>query len=245
MKHAMILAGFAGFLLSVLVPVRADENTVVVELFTSQGCVACPPADRVMAEIAQVENVVALSWAVDYWDYLGWEDTFGKASHTERQELYNDRLGVRGVYTPQVVINGKREVVGSKGEAIRNTIHQLRSQTSMPVDAEIVGDWDNLDLLLSDYETDKPLTIRMIWFDASRTVDISYGDNQGRTLHYTNIVRGSEVIDLWDGEGGRRDLDLSKVLASGSNCIAILVQEGDGGKIVGASKIILSQDSPR
>ena len=242
MKQLFIISALMAIIIA---PAAADDQTVVLELFTSQGCVACPPADKILAVLAQDENVVALSWAVDYWDYLGWRDTFGSPENTKRQVDYNTRLGVRGVFTPQVIINGSDQTVGSRAEEIRDLIRTRREAGGLPVNVAVEGDWEELRYSIeqaSDQmsEQSKPLVIRLVWYDADQIVKIGFGDNGGRELHYTNVVRGTKIIGEWNGEDMSGVIDLADMLAMGVNCVAIILQDGETGPILGAAKIVLA-----
>ena len=242
MKKLFIISALMAIIIA---PAAADDQTVVLELFTSQGCVACPPADKILAVLAQDENVVALSWAVDYWDYLGWRDTFGSPENTKLQEDYNTRLGVRGVFTPQVIINGSDQTVGSRAEEIRDLIRTRREAGGLPVNVAVEGDWEELRYSIeqaSDQmsEQSKPLVIRLVWYDADQIVKIGFGDNGGSELHYTNVVRGTKIIGEWNGEDMSGVIDLADMLAMGVNCVAIILQDGETGPILGAAKIVLA-----
>ncbi len=242
MKKLFIISALMAIIIA---PAAADDQTVVLELFTSQGCVACPPADKVLAVLAQQDNVVALSWAVDYWDYLGWRDTFGSAENTKRQEDYNTRLGVRGVFTPQVIINGNAQTVGSRAEEIRNLIRTRREAGGLPVNVSVEGDWEELRYSIEQVsdqmsEQSKSLVIRLVWYDAEQIVKIGYGDNGGRELHYTNVVRGTRIIGEWSGEQISGIIDLADMIAVGADCVAIILQDGETGPILGAAKIVLA-----
>lgn len=221
-------------------PANAGQDIVVIELFTSQGCVACPPADKVMLKLANEEGVVALSWPVDYWDYLGWKDTFATAANTARQAGYNDAMGKNGVYTPQVVINGRVQAVGSRENEIRALIEEQKAHGTLKLDVTLDGDRGNLVIDVSAGLTDADTSIWLILYDDQQVVDIQYGDNRGRLLRYANIVRDAKFVGPWTGKQMRIPIDMEKVAEVGADCIAVLVQEGNSGPILGATKIRLS-----
>src|SRR5512132_3005274 len=123
-------------------PARA-ETRGVIELFTSQGCSSCPPADKLAGELARDPSLIVLSLPVDYWDYLGWKDTLALPGHTNRQRAYSKARGDREVYTPQVVVNGTRHVLGSDQRAIENAVAETRSQAgtlSLPVSLSVADE---------------------------------------------------------------------------------------------------------
>lgn len=222
------------------VPASAGEDMVVVELFTSQGCMACPPADKIMAKIAREEGVVGLSWPVDYWDYLGWKDTFASPAYTARQAAYNQAVGRNGVYTPQVIINGRAQAVGSREEEIRTLIRSLKAQGSLKIEVTLDGDRENLTIDIGEGLDGASASVWLVMYDAEQIVDIQYGDNRGRSLSYANIVRGTQSLGSWNGERMRLAIDMARVAEVGADCIAVLVQQGEAGPIIGAAKLILS-----
>lgn len=240
-----ILYSFAVFLALASAPASADDDIVVVELFTSQGCMACPPADKIMAKIAGEEGVIALSWPVDYWDYLGWKDTFASAANTARQAAYNQSVGRNGVYTPQIIVNGRRQVVGSREGEIRALIQTLKSQGDIEVDVKLKGDREKLTIDISggnsgEITEGSSVSIWLVMYDSEQVVDIKYGDNRGRSLSYAHIVRGSQSLGSWNGGQMRLPIDMARVAEVGADCIAVLIQEGGAGPILGAAKLRLS-----
>ena len=247
MKHVFyrslvfsVLAAGLGIFTLAANPANAGEDIVVIELFTSQGCVACPPADKVMLKLAKEEGVVALSWPVDYWDYLGWKDTFATTANTARQAGYNDAMGKNGVYTPQMIINGRVQAVGSRENEIRALIEEQKANGKLKLDVALDGDRENLVINVSAGLTDADTSIWLILYDDEQVVDIQYGDNRGRLLRYANIVRDAQSVGPWTGNRMRIPIDMKKVAEVGANCIAVLVQEGIAGPILGATKITLS-----
>src|SRR5256885_10189363 len=123
--------------------VASAEPRAVIELFTSQGCSSCPPADKLAGELARDPSLVVMSLPIDYWDYLGWKDTVALPGHTNRQRAYSKSRGDREVYTPQVVVNGIKHVLGSDKQAIENAVAQTRKQAgtlSVPVALSVADD---------------------------------------------------------------------------------------------------------
>lgn len=213
---------------------------VVVELFTSQGCMACPPADKVLAELKHDENIVALSWPVDYWDYLGWRDTFATPENSKRQAKYNWAMGRKGVYTPQMVFNGHKQVVGSRIDEVRAMVEKLRGADAMPVEVSLDGSLSNLSVRLQGVAPAAETTVWLVMFDDEQVVEIHYGENRGRDLHYANIVRGTSSMGVYAGGDVTIPIDMAKVKELGVDCIAVIVQSGRSGPILGAVKTTLA-----
>ena len=221
----------------VALPAQADQPPVVVELFTSQGCIACPPADVVLNELAEDDNILALSWAVDYWDYLGWKDTFGSAKNTVRQENYNREFGQKGVYTPQMIINGRHQVIGSRKEDVLALVERARAEKNL-ARVTLSGDRTHLEVLIAGEAPKGQAVVRVIWYKSEEIVYIRNGDNRGKSLRYSNVVRGSIIMGRWDGNKVSLPIDLGPIIASGADCVAIIVQNGEFGPILGAAKLV-------
>ncbi len=228
-----------------LTPVSAQESDrlTVVELFTSQGCSSCPPADAALKSMRNRPNILTLSWAVDYWDRLGWEDTYASPSNTKRQVAYNRRFGRGGVYTPQMVFDGTFQAIGSKNSSIRDAIKQSRSADRIDVKPTLTPAGDNIQLSLpSTPGLPDMLSIRVVWYLSDAEVEIGHGENEGRVLHYTNVVRASEMIMDWDGSEKTVSLKVADGLSVGADHVAVLLQEGYlHGKIIGAASIPLTE----
>lgn len=221
----------------------ADRITGVVELFTSQGCSSCPPADALIEQLAQQRGLAVLSLPVDYWDRLGWKDTYGSPAHSTRQRAYASFRGDRSVYTPQVVVNGIRHMNGADREAIETSLDQLRSSLSVAID---LTRSNGLFLVSAgaapagSTATSGVLVLMTYW--ARREVAIGRGENAKRRVAYTNIVRRIEVVGDWKGEAlafERPSTDLDA--ADGA---VVLLQTGTvdaPGPIIGAGQISFSR----
>ncbi|WP_428382586.1 DUF1223 domain-containing protein [Nevskia ramosa] len=185
----------------------ATARPVLVELFTSQGCSSCPPADAVLRELAGRSDVLALGFHVDYWDYLGWADPFASPQFTARQQGYARRQGWQ-VYTPQLVIDGDTALVGSRRGAAEDGIDSARkAQRSVP--AQIVRDGAGLRLTVGKTEADDAAgEVWLLSFDAERSTDIARGENGGRRIVYPNVVRSLRKLGDWRNE----PLDLRETL---------------------------------
>jgi hypothetical protein len=205
----------------------ADQRSpVVIELFTSQGCSSCPPANANLITLSQRADVLALSFAVTYWDRLGWKDTFGKPEFTERQIVYEPALEQFGPYTPQMVVNGRTTAVGNRLDEVEALI---ASAEPLPGPALDLGT-----AMISIAAGSAPGTGADIWrviYDP-RTIDvpIGSGENTGRTLAHTHVVHALENLGNWTG--GALDLPLDP--APNGLKTAILVQAKNGGPILAA-----------
>lgn len=221
-------------------PARAGDSPIVVELFTSQGCSSCPPADAYMRELANRDGVIALSFNVDYWNYLGWEDTLASPAHTERQRAYARRLGLSGVYTPQIVVNGAAEGVGSKRDKIEREIAGART-TPLPVAVSFTDKGDTLTLDAgAGRSPGQPVTLWLIRFTKEETVEIGRGENRGRTMVYAHAVRELTPVGMWSGKAMSLTLPKGDLLAGGFDGCVALLQAGKGGPILGAAQMAMN-----
>jgi hypothetical protein len=214
----------------------------VVELFTSQGCSTCRSADEYMAELADRDDVVALSLHVDYWDYLGWKDTFGSPEHSERQSAYGAGSGDRKVYTPQIVVNGTAKFVGGDRPAIEAAI----GDGALPVPVALAYENDKLEIRVGPNIRPAPwrTTIRLVLYTSTASVGIQKGENSGSTITYRNIVREIRPIGMWDGPLVAISLPADEILTEGADGCAVLVQEEGQtgpGAIVGAARLPANQ----
>jgi hypothetical protein len=221
-------------------PVRAeaaDEAApVVVELFTSQGCSSCPPADALLGELAQRRDVIALAFHVDYWDYIGWKDPFASPDFTKRQRTYAGALGLRNVYTPQMVIDGGVDVVGSHRSRVEDLIRQASFVPKLSIGLERADGKHRL--ILPEARLERPAIIWLAIYDREERTAVRRGENAGRELSEYNIVRALRKVGSWDGRGQSLELDLSDATADGMGG-AILIQSADQGPIVGALDILI------
>ena len=175
------------------------QTPVVIELYTSQGCSSCPPADALLAELAKHEGVIALALHVDYWDYLGWKDDFGQPSNTARQRAYAKAAHSRTIYTPEMVVQGDVRVKGHDAERILKEIAR-RQALPPPVVLDVTRDGE--DVAIHVAPTAGPIgaaVIQLVNFIPSAGVSIEGGENAGETVTYTNIVTQWTTIARWDG----------------------------------------------
>ena len=215
---------------------RVQKSPSVVELFTSQGCSSCPPADRAMAALAARDDLVALSYNVDYWDYLGWRDTLAKPEFSQRQRRYARVRGDGQVYTPQMVVNGRRHIVGGDRPALTRTLRATRS--ALISDLQIQAQKRNkvARITLSGVPGwSGRATVWVVGVTPKVTTKIKRGENRGRKITYHNVVRSMMPIGTWTGDAMTLQIDPAMIMKTGATACAILVQDGDGGPIIAAA----------
>ena len=194
MRHLRVALGLIGLLAT---QAAAQENAVVVELYTSQGCSSCPPADDILRALAPRDDVIALALHVDYWDYLGWVDLFGKAEHTARQQAYARVAEAKMIYTPQMIISGGERVVGSDAVAVAAAIRAqegvvptvrlsvLRQDGRIVIRAEAVP------------PSDRTFRVQLVRYRPQENVQIERGENAGHSITYHNIVTSWQALGDW------------------------------------------------
>jgi hypothetical protein len=216
--------------------VAQDKPRAVIELFTSQGCSSCPPADKLMNELAKDPSLIVITLPVDYWDYLGWKDTLAHASFTHRQKAYSAQRGDRQVYTPQAVINGAVHAVGSERAAIDKAITGTR-QKALTLGLTI-------EKTEGGYRAQLPATpgatgnVWLIPTVRERSVQIGRGENTGRSITYANVARGVTRLTAWNGDGQSIEI-ASSALPAETEGFVVLVQGGTDkkpGMIMGAAQ---------
>ena len=207
---------------------------VVVELFTSQGCSSCPPADRYLGELAKRDGIVALAFHVDYWDYIGWRDRFAIPEGTERQRAYAQVFRNRFVYTPQIVVDGIKDASGVDRAAVEALIAEREhAGPKLAVTVEPRGG-DDYDIRIPAGDFDGSATVWLAIFDRRYTTEVSRGENSGRTLDNYNVVRELRRIGTWTGEAQTIRIPLRPRAQGGC---AILVQ-ADKRHLVGQGPIL-------
>jgi hypothetical protein len=232
LRPRLLLASLAALVLggaSAHAQTPALQPRAVVELFTSQGCSSCPPADALFVELAKDPTVIALTMPVTYWDYLGWKDTLGHDAFTKRQKLYAKSRGDGQVYTPQAVINGGAHLVGSDKAGIDKS---LRKQGAFSARVSLSEEGGMVRVALSPVDSAGSgagsvwllPTTRMI------TVPIGRGENQGKTISYANVVRGMVKVGDWDGKAATLTTPLASARAVDSDGYVVLVQSEQPGR---------------
>jgi hypothetical protein len=263
-----LLAWLGGALLAapaaaqVSLPGSAFERQVVLELFTAQGCSACPPADAMLAQLAMREDVIALALHVDYWDYIGWADTFALPEHTERQKRYARRKGYSTIYTPQVIVNGEDVIEGFRVMQVMNAIDLHRGRPAqivldlarttsgaLEIRAHRSEDAREGAALASRAErgqggstfaasaqagdANDRLALHLIRYTPREAVEIEAGENAGRHAEYHNIVTSWQTIATWDMGS---PLEMS-VQVEGSDPLVVVIQERGQGEIIAAARL--------
>jgi hypothetical protein len=218
-----------------------DKAPVVVELFTSEGCSSCPPADALLGELARRPSVVPLAFHVDYWDYIGWKDPYASPAFTQRQHDYVAALGLHMPYTPQMVVDGRTDVVGSEQGDVEAAIGKAAAQPKLAISIEKDGTSYRAVIPASDTAPPGgPATVWLALFDSQRETRVARGENGGRTLKEYNIVRAWRQIGSWDGHA--LSLPLSMPANANPGSCAIIVQSGRVGPILGAALMKLDEN---
>lgn len=223
----------------------AERPLTVVELFTSQGCSSCPPADAFLGELAGRDDVLALSFHVDYWDYIGWKDPFASADHTRRQRDYSRTLGLRYVFTPQMVIQGAAYATGSDRPAVIDRIEKNRALARIPVELR-QGDDGGVRLFIADTtakggEAADEAAVWLVVFDREHLTPIKRGENKGRKLRDYNVVRQLSRIATWRGRALDMAVTVPDMVPGGGRACAVLVQSQRTGRILGAAALGLDR----
>jgi hypothetical protein len=208
------------------------EPRAVVELFTSQGCSSCPAADHLLGKLAHDPSVIALSLAIDYWDYIGWKDTLAIPGHTNRQKAYSKMRGDRGIYTPQVVVNGATQALGSDATDIERAIGQShRNTTVLSVPLSItVADGRVTVNAKAGKTPDEHAELWLCPISSTVPVAIGRGENNGRTVTYHNAVRRWIKLGEWNGTPATWSIPLKDVQTAGVDGVAALMQAGSAGR---------------
>ena len=252
-----VLAAFAAAMASAV----AGEP-VVVELYTSQGCSSCPPADALMGKLVQRKDVIGMSLPITYWDMLGWKDTLASEANTRRQKAYAAAMGHGGVYTPQIIVDGTKDIVGSRIEAVDEAIADAAEAEADAAEAEQdarevevnFGTKPHLDWSVPVLLTQMPQKVRIdigrapaiagkpkldatVWLfrlRSSTTVKIGAGENGGRTMTYKNVV--SDIKDMGRWKGAPLSIDLPRTdKTPPHDSIVVMVQQGGYGRVLGAA----------
>ena len=218
----------------------ATRPAVVVELFTSQGCSSCPPADALLGELAGRPDVIALSLHVDYWDYIGWKDPFGSPMNTARQRRYVEELGLRYVYTPQMIIDGRINAVGSRRDEVLDAIERAGRERA-GFDIRFVESGGGKVVIPAGHAPENGATVWLAVYDRSHETEIKRGENAGRKLRNTNVVRSLERLGTWMGERLEIPLDLAGAAARGRDGCAVIVQQGRNGPVLAAAAMNLER----
>ncbi len=216
--------------------VAKDQTVVVVELFTSQGCSSCPPADELLTEMAKHDTLLPLAYHVDYWDYIGWKDTFARPAFTERQEGYRRAARARYKYTPQVVVGGVTHAAGNRPMDVFDALDKHRTLAGQ-VMLTVVNGTEVRAQSVTHKSAPAPMVALLVKFKPMEVVKITRGENAGHAITYSNIVTKLTAIGSWDGTG-----EFSVTLPDlGSDAAAIMLQsmtaEGYPGPVQAALRL--------
>ncbi len=227
-KHLLLAALAAASLAAPAAHAADAEHPTVIELFQSQGCSSCPPANANVNALSQRADVLALSFAVTYWDGLGWKDVFAKPQYTDRQWDYARALGHAQVWTPQVIVNGRADITGTRAAPLNALIAANDRGNAGPV-VDIAG--GNVTISGS---TAKPVDVWLVRYEP-RAIEVSIkaGENGGKTLPHRNIVRELVKVGRWSGGNARFALPAAKLPGLAT---AAFVQAGTGGPIIAAAR---------
>jgi hypothetical protein len=226
-------------------PNRPAASTVqtraVLELFTSQGCSSCPAADTVLEHYTKQPGILALSFAVDYWDYLGWKDTLANQKFTHRQKYYAKMRGDGQVYTPQVIINGLAHTNGADRRSIERAVADTeKARAARWVPVSMVRNNGQVTInagALPDAKSssEKAATLWLVTFARRVEVAVKRGENAGKSLAYVNVVREMTAVGMWHGEALSVQLDGAAITQPGADGFAVILQAGQAGPIIGAA----------
>ncbi len=231
----------AGLLIASCGLANAGEPRALLELFTSQGCSSCPPADKLLGEFASDPSLVALSVPIDYWDYLGWKDTLAIPGHSARQRAYARVRGDRQVYTPQIVVNGSTHVLGSDRAAVERAITLTDRNTaimSVPVLLSVDGNALNVKIAATNGHVGAEVWLCPL--AKSVPVEIGRGENSGRTVTYHNVIRRWLKLGDWTGTDSAWSVPIASIMADNIDAAAVIVQQGTRDKpgvILGAALV--------
>nr|TFG53812.1 MAG: DUF1223 domain-containing protein [Hyphomicrobiales bacterium] len=217
------------------------SQPVLVELYTSQGCSDCPPADEILVDLSRRSDVIALSFPITYWDMLGWRDTLATASNTDRQKAYAEALGRAGTYTPQLVVDGIEDVVGNRRHQVLSAVtrHYALRREAEPISFSANYAAQNLTIEISGAAPQSiadsgTATIWVMRVLGHAAVAVEEGENKNRMLVYTNIVRDIRRAGSWSG--GDKMLSLPLALdPSNYDGVAIIMQSGEHGQVLAAA----------
>jgi hypothetical protein len=241
MTAPRLLLGLFLAALTLAVPPAAEaggKRPVVVELFTSQGCSSCPPADALLGRLADRKDVIAMSLPVTYWDMLGWKDTLASEQNTRRQKAYAATMGRGGVYTPQMIVDGTADVVGSREQAVDAAVASREADmTSIPVELRLTHAELHVAIGTGDAGPNPNATIWLFHILSRANVPIGSGENSGHTLAYRDVVRDVKAIGMWKGQTVSLDLPRAEMASGPYDALAVVVQQNGYGRILGASEI--------
>jgi hypothetical protein len=233
-RRTVLALGGGALAASVMGPAAASGRTVLVELFTSQGCSSCPPADALLNDLRSKKGVVALSYHVDYWDYLGWKDTLGSAEFSQRQYDYAKARGDMAVYTPQMIIDGGNHFVGSNRNVVLDAIERARAAPA----GAAMSLTDNGTEIVVEIGASADAREAMVWLMPivpRLSVKILKGEIAGQEMAYHNIVRHLTPAGMWHGKATTLTMPKDSVITPECKGCVALLQQGKAGPILGVA----------
>lgn len=210
---------------------------VVVELFTSQGCNSCPPADAFLGRLAARPGVIALAYHVDYWNYLGWRDPFSSRAATKRQKAYRWAMRTSMIYTPQMIVDGRYQGVGSQTGKIDRFIARAAATAGLVNVTLTRAGGDMVKATLGAAPGVAEADIRLVFYDKAQVTKIGSGENGGRTITYHCVVRDFRVVGMYDGKATSLTLPAKDSNGVKRWGVAVLVQKPNAGPIIGAAAV--------
>src|ERR1700736_3383920 len=241
-KSRTLIGSVGAALLFAANPSANAEPRAVIELFTSQGCSSCPAADKLLSELRNDSSLITLSLPIDYWDYLGWKDTLAIPGHTARQKAYSHARGDREVYTPQVVVNGVAQALGSdRGEIEKAVVQSHHKPSLLSVSIDVAVADERVVVTLPNGNAAGDVQAGEVWLcplSRSVSVGVGRGENRGRTITYTNVVRRWVKLGTWSGKGETFTVPVDAIKSTGVDAVAVILQSGSlekPGAILGAS----------
>jgi hypothetical protein len=235
-RTAIRFGGLLGVALLCSAPLGAQEAVpgVLLELYTSQGCSSCPPAEDMLLDLAQRRDVIALALHVDYWDYIGWKDTFASPAYTARQKAYAHAHGARAIYTPQMIVGGHDVIVGAKPMKLGEQLmaHKTAGQ-AVALAARRSGDRLEISAPVPEQALPADMVVDVVRYLAAATVQITRGENAGLTLEHANIVTDWQRVSDWTG----RDPLRLEVQVDGPEPIVVIVQQAGPRRVMAAVRI--------
>jgi hypothetical protein len=213
----------------------ASNHPVLIELFTSQGCSSCPPADELAADLAKDPNNIVLSFNVDYWDYLGWRDTLAKPEYTQRQYDYAKARGDGSVYTPQMVVNGDHHAVGSKQRDVQKEIDNSRD-SALSAEIQLAISEKSISVEIPAASIEGEATLWLMAIEPRVKQKIERGENSGRDVVYINVVRNLVPAAMWSGEAYKGSWMRDVVMTKGTTEVVAVLQHNKVGKVIGLAR---------
>jgi hypothetical protein len=239
LRLGLVLAGLTYLWAAGAIADDGRQELVLVELFTSQGCSSCPPADALAGRLNEQDDVVVLSYHVNYWDYIGWEDPFATAETTDRQYQYAAALGQSNVYTPQMVIAGRTHVVGSDERKVRGAIADAAQVTGNGPAIAVAQVGDRFRISLGAAAYDGQADVWLARFDNRHDTDVARGENRGRVMTNYNVVRDLRRVGGWNGDATQIVMESADLVADhGRDGCAVIVQAANHGPIISVAKFL-------